>query len=180
MCLLCTSTCARCSFPHDRTEPSHLSARLWRVHSACYLKAFRRIRVCIYRHLQERPPVLPVGRQKAMVCQVCKAFCIRTWNVQNVSGWCLKDDDPWYCQCMTSVTTAGAPFSVTAKITPSLPSWAEASLELPAYSTYFIPIAFYPFPEVSLTIGALAKLLSFVLQNGVRPAPVSPFIIREE
>lgn len=129
-----------------------MNAGLWRIHSDPCQKAFRRIRICIYRHLQERPSAL-LWKADSCVLPGVQGFCIWTWNVQGVSG--LRDDGPWYFQYLTSVSTVGAPVSVAGKNTTALPSWTELSLELLPLQHLFH--CYCVFPKTTLTLWASAK-----------------------
>ena len=57
-----------------------------------YEKAFKYVRVYIYRYLWKRPSSLCVGKQKAVVCQVCKAFAseYEMYKVSQAGAWEVK------------------------------------------------------------------------------------------
>ena len=151
-----------------------LNAGLWGIHAAPIWESFQ---VCESMYLQTSVKETIISLcWKAKSCGLpgVQGFCIWIWNVQGVSGWCLRDEGPGHSQYLTSVSTAGAPVSIAGKKTHHS---CQAELSPPwsycCYSTCFITLVFYPAPQITLTFWALAKYRDLFFTVGGSPTSVS-------
>lgn len=129
--LICTRIWAGRRFPHYLTELS----QLWMLGAGGYTltlcqKALRQVRVCIYRHLWERPSPLPLEGRKLWSARCARLLHpsvkrMRCLGLVPERWWSLIFPVPDLCQ-----HCRGSRLCSWEKNTPSLPSWAEPSLEL--------------------------------------------------